>query len=151
MKGQRVIAWPTVLLQGDRTGPFQIIEYQNVFFFFNPLQEKEFYVAVIGGSIIFAVLTLLCAKFTTIISSSIVGSGMIMASVDFFMHGSQTLLWVCVWVSPTRSQLNIDFFFFLFFILNFFLFSFPPRRPFTSNRIRIHRHAGVDSSYLYGR
>lgn len=55
--------------------------------------EKEFYVAVVGGAIIFAVLTLLCAKFTTIISSSIVGSGMIIASVDFFMHGSQTLLW----------------------------------------------------------
>lgn len=55
---------------------------------------REIAVAVGGGAIIFAVMTLLCVKFITIVSSSIVGSTMIMASVDFFMHGSGTLLWV---------------------------------------------------------
>lgn len=111
----------------------------NRFFSFS-LQEKEFYVAVIGGSIIFAVLTLLCAKFTTIISSSIVGSGMIMASVDFFMHGSQTLLWVCIaWHSHVFNQSNK---FYNFATSSASSFS---GRPFTSNRIPIHRRAGVGS------
>lgn len=48
-----------------------------------------------GGAIIFAVLTLLCAKLITIISSSIVGSAMIVSSIDFFMHGLKTINWVC--------------------------------------------------------
>lgn len=56
---------------------------------------REIAVAVGGGAIIFAVMTLLCVKFITIVSSSIVGSTMMMAAVDFFMHGSGTLLWVC--------------------------------------------------------
>lgn len=56
---------------------------------------REIAVAVGGGAIIFAVMTLLCVKFITIVSSSIVGSTMMMAAVDFFMHGSSTLLWVC--------------------------------------------------------
>lgn len=60
--------------------------------------------AVGGGAIIFAVLTILCAKLTTIVSSSIVGSAMIIASVDFFMHGSQTLLWVSGGLRSKRSQ-----------------------------------------------
>ena len=47
-----------------------------------------------GGAIIFAVLTLLCAKFITIVSSSIVGTAMIVASIDFFMHGLKTVVWV---------------------------------------------------------
>ncbi len=47
-----------------------------------------------GGAIIFAVLTLLCAKLITIVSSSIVGSAMIVSSIDFFMHGLKTVTWV---------------------------------------------------------
>lgn len=79
-------------------------------------QEKEFYVAVGGGAIIFAVLTLLCAKFITIVSSSIVGSAMIIASIDFFMHGSQTLQWVsfCCLRSEWDSLLKISKLPFLF-------------------------------------
>lgn len=51
-------------------------------------------VAMGGGAIIFAVLTLLSAKAVTILSSSIVGTAMIAASVDFFMHGLKTFVWV---------------------------------------------------------
>lgn len=51
-------------------------------------------VAMGGGAIIFAVLTLLSAKMVTILSSSIVGTAMIAASVDFFMHGLKTFVWV---------------------------------------------------------
>lgn len=58
--------------------------------------EREIIVACGGGAIIFAVLTLLCVKFVTIVASSIVGSAMIMASIDFFMHGSETLSWVSI-------------------------------------------------------
>lgn len=58
------------------------------------VQEREVLVAMGGGAIIFAVLTLLCAKFITIVSSSIVGSAMIVSSIDFFMHGLKTVIWV---------------------------------------------------------
>lgn len=56
--------------------------------------EREVLVAVGGGAIIFTVLTLLCVKFVTIVATSIVGSVMIMAAIDFFMHGSETVAWV---------------------------------------------------------
>lgn len=60
-------------------------------------------VAMGGGAIIFAVLTLLCAKFITIVSSSVVGTAMIISSVDFFMHGLKTLQWVNKWTEQTRK------------------------------------------------
>lgn len=66
-------------------------------------QIREIVVAVGGGAIIFAVTTLLCVKFITIVSSSIVGSTMIITAIDFFMHGSDTVLWVssnvCLWLT----------------------------------------------------
>ncbi|XP_031621358.1 transmembrane protein 198 [Contarinia nasturtii] len=55
---------------------------------------REIEVAVGGGAIIFAVTTLLCDKFITIVSSSIVGTTMIMSAIDFFMHGSDTIEWI---------------------------------------------------------
>ncbi|KAG4065123.1 hypothetical protein HA402_007520 [Bradysia odoriphaga] len=55
--------------------------------------EREVLVSMGGGAVIFAVLTLLCAKLITIVSSSIVGSAMIISSVDFFMHGLKTVTW----------------------------------------------------------
>lgn len=58
------------------------------------LQEREVLVAMGGGAVIFAVLTLLGAKAVTIVSSSIVGTAMMVASVDFFMHGLKTFAWV---------------------------------------------------------
>lgn len=61
---------------------------------FSP-QLREIAVAVGGGAIVFAVTTLLCVKFVTIVASSIVGSTMIMSAIDFFMHGSDTIQWVC--------------------------------------------------------
>lgn len=65
-------------------------------------QLREIGVAVGGGAIVFAVTTLLCVKFVTIIASSIVGSTMIMSAIDFFMHRSDTIQWVCF---PFRFQL----------------------------------------------
>lgn len=62
--------------------------------FFFCFQLREIVVAVGGGAIVFAVTTLLCVKFVTIIASSIVGSTMIMSAIDFFMHGSDTIHWV---------------------------------------------------------
>lgn len=59
-------------------------------------QEREVLVSMGGGAVIFAVLTLLCAKLITIVSSSIVGSAMIVSSIDFFMHGLKTVTWVGV-------------------------------------------------------
>lgn len=53
-------------------------------------------VAMGGAAIIFAVLNLLSAKVMTILSSSIVGTAMIAASVDFFMHGLKTIVWVII-------------------------------------------------------
>lgn len=57
-------------------------------------QEREIIVAVGGGAIICAIMTLCCAKLITIISSSIVGSAMIVCSIDFFMHGLDTVSWI---------------------------------------------------------
>lgn len=56
--------------------------------------EREVLVAVGGGAVIFAVMTLCCGKVVTIIASSIVGSAMILCSIDFFMHGLETIDWV---------------------------------------------------------
>ncbi|XP_055374951.1 transmembrane protein 198 isoform X2 [Condylostylus longicornis] len=60
----------------------------------NEFGTRELYVAIIGGAIIFAVLTLCCVKYVTILASSIVGTAMIMASVDFFMHNLETIGWL---------------------------------------------------------
>lgn len=60
------------------------------------VQIREISVAIGGGAVIFAVTTLLCIKFVTIVATSIVGSTMIMAAIDFFMHNSQTVHWVRV-------------------------------------------------------
>lgn len=62
--------------------------------FFIIVQIQEITVAVGGGAIIFAVTTLLCVKFMTIVATSIVGSTMIISAVDFFMHGTKTIEWV---------------------------------------------------------
>lgn len=56
--------------------------------------KQEVIVAVGGGAIIFAVMTLCCGKVVTIIASSIVGSAMVLCSIDFFMHGLETIDWV---------------------------------------------------------
>lgn len=56
--------------------------------------EREIIVAICGGAVIFAVLTLCCTKFVTILTSSIVGATLIILSVDFFMHNLGTLEWV---------------------------------------------------------
>lgn len=56
--------------------------------------EREIVVAICGGAVIFAVLTLCCTKLITIITSSIVGATMILLAVDFFMHDLSTLKWV---------------------------------------------------------
>lgn len=56
--------------------------------------ENEILVAVGGGAIIFAVCTLCCGKIVTIIASSVVGSAMVLCSIDFFMHGLKTIDWV---------------------------------------------------------
>lgn len=39
-------------------------------------------------------MTLCCAKLITIVASSIVGSAMIVCSIDFFMHGLDTVNWI---------------------------------------------------------
>lgn len=56
--------------------------------------EQEVLVAVGGGAIIFAIMTLCCGKVVTIIASSIVGSAMILWSTDYFMHDTKTIEWV---------------------------------------------------------
>lgn len=60
----------------------------------NEFGPREIYVAVVGGAVIFSVLTLCCVKYITILASSIVGTAMIVASVDFFMHGLDTANWI---------------------------------------------------------
>lgn len=50
--------------------------------------------SVVGGAIICAIIALFCPKFMSIIASSILGSAMILCSIDFFMHGLNTLDWV---------------------------------------------------------
>lgn len=72
--------------------------------FFYCAQEREIMVSMGGGAIIFAVITLICAKFITIVSSSIVGTAMIVASVDFFMHGLKTVEWVNKYNANKCSQ-----------------------------------------------
>lgn len=69
-------------------------------------QLQEVSVAVGGGAIVFAVTTLLCIKFVTIVASSIVGSAMIIAAVDHFMHGSNTLDWVKLRLSNKLNHLK---------------------------------------------
>ncbi|XP_050091983.1 transmembrane protein 198 [Anopheles aquasalis] len=56
--------------------------------------ENELFVSVIGGAIICAIVALFCPKFMSIIASSIIGSAMILCSIDFFMHGLNTLDWI---------------------------------------------------------
>ncbi|KXJ82394.1 hypothetical protein RP20_CCG013878 [Aedes albopictus] len=56
--------------------------------------ENELFVSVVGGAIICAIIALFCPKFMSIIASSILGSAMILCSIDFFMHGLNTLDWV---------------------------------------------------------
>ncbi|CAD7087485.1 unnamed protein product [Hermetia illucens] len=60
----------------------------------NEFGHREVLVAVAGGAVIFAVLTLCCVKYVTIFASSIVGTAMIIASIDFFMHGLDTINWL---------------------------------------------------------
>lgn len=64
--------------------------------------EKEIVVAICGGAVIFAVLTLSCTKMVTIVTSSIVGATMIILAVDFFMHDLATLKWVRKWAPLIR-------------------------------------------------
>lgn len=77
--------------------------------------EKEIVVALIGGAIIFAVLTLCCTKLVTILTSSIVGATMIILAVDFFIHDLGTLKWV-----RTKSYLPL--------VLGLMVFSTHPSR-----------------------
>ncbi|XP_054727183.1 transmembrane protein 198 [Anastrepha obliqua] len=60
----------------------------------NEFGYREIYVAVVGGAVICSVLTLCCVKYVTILTSSIVGSAMIIASIDFFMHSLDTINWI---------------------------------------------------------
>lgn len=62
--------------------------------------EREIVVAVSGGAVIFAVMTLCCAKLITIISSSVIGSTMVLLSVDFFLHSLETVKWVGRQIEP---------------------------------------------------
>ncbi|XP_059621094.1 transmembrane protein 198 [Phlebotomus argentipes] len=62
--------------------------------------EREIVVAVSGGAVIFAVMTLCCAKLITIVSSSVIGSTMVLLSVDFFLHSLETVKWI-VAIKPT--------------------------------------------------
>lgn len=65
----------------------------------------------------FAVLTLLCAKLITIISSSIVGSTMIVSSIDFFMHGLKTVFWVSVLWNDLFKRIHYTQMYFHFYFL----------------------------------
>ncbi|KAH8421479.1 hypothetical protein KR009_008765 [Drosophila setifemur] len=60
----------------------------------NEFGYREIYVAVVGGAVICSVLTLCCVKYVTILTSSIVGTAMIIGSIDFFMHGLETINWI---------------------------------------------------------
>ncbi|XP_037930831.1 transmembrane protein 198 [Teleopsis dalmanni] len=60
----------------------------------NVFGYRELYVAIIGGAVISSVLTFCCVKYVTIVTSSIVGTFMVIASVDYFIHGSKTLNWI---------------------------------------------------------
>ncbi|XP_058831490.1 transmembrane protein 198-like [Topomyia yanbarensis] len=56
--------------------------------------ENELFVSVVGGAIICAIISLFSPKLMSIIASSILGSAMILCSIDFFMHGLNTLDWI---------------------------------------------------------
>ncbi|XP_013105885.1 transmembrane protein 198 [Stomoxys calcitrans] len=60
----------------------------------NEFGQIEIAVALIGGAIICSVLTLCSAKYVTILTTSVVGSAMIICSVDFFLHGLQLTTWI---------------------------------------------------------
>ncbi|ALC49948.1 CG14234 [Drosophila busckii] len=60
----------------------------------NEFGYREIYVAVVGGAVICSVLTLCCVKYVTILTSSIVGTAMIITAVDYFMHDLETINWV---------------------------------------------------------
>lgn len=75
--------------------------------------RQEVIVAVGGGAIIFAVMTLCCGKIVTIIASSIVGSAMILCSIDFFMHGLETIDWVTYIVLQYKKK-NFNYLFYSF-------------------------------------
>ncbi|KAH8342825.1 hypothetical protein KR059_000491 [Drosophila kikkawai] len=60
----------------------------------NEFGYREIYVAVVGGAVICSVLTLCCVKYVTILTSSIVGTAMILGAIDFFMHGLETISWI---------------------------------------------------------
>ncbi|KAM8720895.1 hypothetical protein ACLKA7_006870 [Drosophila subpalustris] len=60
----------------------------------NEFGYREIYVAVVGGAVICSVLTLCCVKYVTILTSSIVGTAMIIGAIDFFMHGLETINWI---------------------------------------------------------
>ncbi|XP_017016042.2 transmembrane protein 198 [Drosophila takahashii] len=60
----------------------------------NEFGYREIYVAVVGGAVICSVLTLCCVKYVTILTSSIVGTAMILSAIDFFMHGLETINWI---------------------------------------------------------
>ncbi|KAL1382802.1 hypothetical protein pipiens_013221 [Culex pipiens pipiens] len=55
--------------------------------------ENELLVSVVGGAIICSIITLFCPKLMSIIASSVLGSAMILCSIDFFMHGLNTMDW----------------------------------------------------------
>lgn len=57
-------------------------------------QYREIYVAVVGGAVICSVLTLCCVKYVTILTSSIVGTAMVIGAIDFFMHSLETINWI---------------------------------------------------------
>ncbi|KAH8274865.1 hypothetical protein KR044_001781, partial [Drosophila immigrans] len=60
----------------------------------NEFGYREIYVAVVGGAVICSVLTLCCVKYVTILTSSIVGTAMVIGAIDFFMHGLETINWI---------------------------------------------------------
>lgn len=71
--------------------------------------EREIVVAICGGAVIFAVLTLCCTKLVTIVTSSIVGATLIILAVDFFMHDLGTLKWVSGVGNFSHSTYNNTF------------------------------------------
>jgi hypothetical protein len=61
-------------------------------------------VAIGGGAIICTIITVCCAKIMTILASSIVGSAMILCSIDFFMHELKTINWVILVVFFGKAE-----------------------------------------------
>ncbi|EDW56212.1 GM22989 [Drosophila sechellia] len=72
----------------------------------NEFGYREIYVAVVGGAVICSVLTLCCVKYVTILTSSIVGTAMILSAIDFFTHGLETINWNFVSALQKRIQLS---------------------------------------------